>query len=401
MTRNKLVVLCSLALIVGCSDDSGEKTDSGADKGVPTEAGADQNGNGPGLTGTVKDAKGVVVEGALVEAGGKTAYTTSQGVYTLDQLTAGAVTVKVAQDWFQDKSESATVAASGMTTLNITIDEHPLKVEAADKTLADTYNTTFDWTTDTISIVILPKPSRKALDNAIYYRNPALFRDTSNEKAVTPSPQPTITGTGAKNFAFPTTASKEALDLSTIVDSLDQTPLTTAEQADWMMYKPMFTWLADWDATKVQAMNEAGVAIRQQTWGDSTAVRPQDIEQVFLHGKEIWVQVVFENFVKLGSGIADDDGDGRKEIYARLATEHYTDEVINKLTADYITPTFDTHGMSKEINNSLNELYTTTAAEVEKYIAQPFDVPSVGQITYPFVVLKHSGGQKNVLLVGP
>lgn len=398
--RNMLAALVFTALCVGCSDDNG-KTDSRVDQG-PTEGGPDQHiPAGPGLMGVVKDAKGVPVEGAKLEVSGKRAYSDAQGKYTLEPLTPGAVTVHVAQDWFQDKSVSATVKDAGMTTLDIAIDEHPLKLEPADKTLADGYNATFDWTKDTISIVILPAPTRRDLDNAVYFRNPALFRDTSGETAITPSPQPTIGGS-AQNFTFPTAGTKEALDNTSIVDTLDATPLTADEKAAWMMYKPMFNWLTDWDATKITALNDAAVAVRQQTWGASGAVRPQDIEQVFIHGKEIWVQVVFEDFVKLGSGITDSDGDGREEVYARLAAEHYTDEIVTKLSSDYVTqPSLDTHGMSKELNLSLNDLYTTTAAEVDRYIAQPFDVSGVGQISYPFVVLKHSGGKQNVLLVGP
>jgi len=61
--------------------------------------------------------------------------------------------------------------------------------------------------------------------------------------------------------------------------------------------------------------------------------------------------------------------------------------------------TFATHGLSIEVSKSLNELYSTTGAHVERYIGQPFDVPNLGTITYPFVVLRHSAGQENVILV--
>lgn len=49
----------------------------------------------------------------------------------------------------------------------------------------------------------------------------------------------------------------------------------------------------------------------------------------------------------------------------------------------------------------LNPTPEESAAEVDRYIGQPFDVPDLGQIKYPFVVLVHSSGQNNVLLVGP
>ena len=390
-----LLICCSL--LGGCSEDPAARDGGPSGDSTPTEGGA----GGPGLTGTVQDVKGVAVGGVQLEVGSETAFTTDKGVYDLKNLTPGPVTVKVTQSWFKDKSVSATVEASGMTTLNITIEEHPLTLDPADKTLADSYNQTFDYTQDKISIVVVPRPSRKELDNAIYYRNPALYRDTSSEKDLTPSPQPDIASGTAKDFTFQTSGGGEALELSSIVDKLDDTPLTKDEKVDYLMWRPMMNWLKEWDASQLGGLPDAEGAVRQQGWGDANAVNPQAIEQVFVHGKELWVQVVFEAFVKLGSGVTDSDGDGRVEIYAKLAAAQYSDAIVTKLQTDYIQPTFDTHGLSKEVNQSLNELYTTTAAQVEKYIAQPFEVTGVGTISYPFMVLKHSEGQQNVLLVGP
>jgi hypothetical protein len=111
--------------------------------------------------------------------------------------------------------------------------------------------------------------------------------------------------------------------------------------------------------------------------------------------------VIFAGFVQLGPGINDDDGDGAKEIYARIAPVHYSSAVIDKLAMEYGKTVFTTHGLSKEVVKSLNELYSTTAAQIERFIGQPFELPGVGTFKYPFVVLRHSGGQKNVILVAP
>jgi len=406
LTRALLLIICGVGLVlwVGCSEDPKGRSDGGGGgDGLPTEGGTPQ---GPGLMGTVKDTADVPVEGVKVEVGGQMAFTTFEGKYTLDKLklTPGQVTVQLTQDWFKSQTETATVQDTGMTTLDVTIEEHPLKLDPADETLAKSYASTFDWTTDTISIVIVRQPTRKELDNAIYYHNPALYRDTSSTSPVTPSPQPTIGAGGAQNFTFQTGGGAEALDNTSIVDTIDKTPLTTAEQQGWMMWRPMMNWLKDWDlsSTKVVGLNDAGAAVSQQSWG-TNAVMPQAIEQVYLHGSEIWVQVVFEDFVKLGSGITDSDGDGRKEVYAKVNTDHYTQEVVTALQDEYVTPTFNTHGLSKEINNALNELYSATSAEMLKYIGQSFDVPNVGKIQYPFAVVNHTGAndKKNVLLVGP
>lgn len=396
-TRALLCLFGLCALIIGCSEETTERPDGGTTQDGTT---TDDIGTGPALRGVVKDSKGAPVESAKVEVGSVSAFTDMQGKYTVKDVTPGAATVKVTQDWFKEKTESVTIKDVGATDLDIAIEEHPLKIDPADQTLADTYNQTFDWTKDKVSVVVLPSPTRKNLDNAVYYHNPALYRDTSGEAKVTPSPLPSIGAGGGKNFKF-TVEGKgvEALDASTISDD---NPLTAAEKKDYLMFRPMLNWLLNWDATKPADLNAVGVAVRQQNWG-SNAVRPQEIEQVYLKGgTEIWVKVVFENFVELGSGITDKDGDGRKEIYAKVDPQLYTSEIVTKLNDEYIKPTYDTHGMSRQINDSLNELYTTTAAEIEKYIGQSFDLPdSKGTIQYPFVVLKHSEGQQNVLLVGP
>jgi hypothetical protein len=400
-----LLFACGL-LLGGCSEDPAKRdkdgsADTGGD-GTPTEGGTQDLPAGPALMGVIKDGAGEPVEGVMIDVDGTQAFSDSDGKYVVASLTAGAATAKFTQDWFQEKTESVTIQDTAATTLDVTMDEHPLKLDPADKTLADTYNKTFDWTTDTVSIVVMPKPTRKELDNAIYFHNPALYRDTSGDTLNATQTLPSI-GTSAKDFDFEAQNGKQVLDAATIKDKLDDTALDAAAKGDWMMWKPLLTYLKDWDAQKAADINDAGVAVRQQTWGDQNAVRPQDIERVYLYNDELWVEVVFEGFVKVGSGITDSDGDGRKEVFGKMAADHYSADVIKKVKDEYLgQAALNTHGMSKEINHSLNELYTSTAAEVEKYIGQQYDLGGgKGTISYPFVVLKHSNNEINVLLVGP
>jgi hypothetical protein len=356
-----------------------------------------------GLTGAVTDKTGGPVVGAKVEVGGVSIFTDAKGKYSLTGLIPGAATVNVTQQWFQPLAQSVTLI-DGPTPLNVILDEMPLKVEPADRALVDLYNQTFDWTKQTIAMAIVSTPTRRAFDNAVYFHNPALYRDTSTQAPLTPSPLPEISGGIAANFTFPVGSGankgQEALDLTTVVDSIKETPLGPTEPTDFMMWNSMVNWLTEWDAAKSVTLKVAGLAVRQQGWGGN-AVRPQEIEKVYLEPttNRLWVKVVFENFVQLGAGITDDDGDGRKEIYAAVTSTHYGSEVVEALVGNYIKTTFSTHGMSKEVTKSLNEIYSTTGAQVERYIGQPFEVPSVGTITYPFVVLRHSAGQKNVILV--
>jgi hypothetical protein len=167
-----------------------------------------------------------------------------------------------------------------------------------------------------------------------------------------------------------------------------------------MMWKSMINWLTEWDAAKSVTLKLVGVAVRQQGWGGN-AVLPQEIEKVFVdpNTNKLWVKVVFENFVQLGPGITDDDGDGRKEIYAAVASAHYTSEIVDALVNTYAKTTFSTHGFADQVTKGLNELYSTTGAHVEGYIGQLFEVPGLGTIIYPFVVLGHTGGKENVILM--
>lgn len=400
VARSFIACVWVVTLAVGCSGSSAEPSPI-----VDADAtGASEAGAGASLAGTVTDRAGIPVVGAKVEAGAVSVFSDAQGHYALAGLTPGAITVDVTQVWFKPLEQSVTLTGGGPTPWDVTLDEMPLRVDPADRALAGIYNQTFDWTKQTISIAIAETPTRCAFDNAIYFHNPALYRDTSAQLPLTPSPQPVISGGIAQNFSFPiisgTSPAEEALDLSSIVDSIKDTPLGPTEPTNYMMWKSMINWLTEWDAAKSVTLKLVGVAVRQQGWGGN-AVLPQEIEKVFVdpNTNKLWVKVVFENFVQLGAGITDDDGDGRKEIYAAVASAHYTSEIVDALVNTYAKTTFSTHGLADQVTKGLNELYSTTGAHVECYIGQPFEVPGLGTITYPFVVLRHSAGQENVILM--
>jgi hypothetical protein len=420
VTSAMVVSICAL-LTSACSSGQAEPADGGPEDvalptgneagtggettGMVSEAGSEASGSGA-LAGTVADLAGVPVLGAKIEAGGVSVFSDAQGKYTLAGIVPGPVTVRVTQAWFQPLEQLVVVSPAGATAWNAALTEMPFQVLAEDRALADAYNATFDWTKQTISVAVAPRPTRCAFDNAVYLHNPALYRDTSTQAPVTPAPQPQIAAGVATGFTFPvvsgTNKGQEALDLTTIADAIAGTPLGPSEPADHMVWKSMVNWLSEWSAAKSVTVKLAGLAVQGQGWG-SNAIRPQDIEKVFLEPGtgRIWVKVVFEDFVQLGPGIADDDGDGRKEIYAALGSTHYTAEIVDALAGTYMKATFNTHGLSKELSKSLNELYSTTAAKLEGTIGQPFTLPGLGTFTYPFVVLRHSAGQKNVILLAP
>jgi hypothetical protein len=414
LSLTSIVALAFAPALSACSSSASGGAEAGADAAVDAageagnaaEAGGEA-GTGLGLAGTIKDQGGVAVATAKVEAAGVMTFSDTQGKYALTIPAAGPVTVKVTRDWFKPLEASVTVAASGVTPHDITIDEMPLQLLPADQALATAYNQTFDWTRQSVSIAVVARPTRRDFDNAVYFHNPALYRrDLAQQPALTPSPLPDIAGGAAANFTFPLKSGanqgKEALEVGSIVDSLKDTPFGPSEPADFLIWTPTVNWLAEVDAARAADLKAVGTAVLQQTWG-SNALRPQQLEKVYLDRaqKSIWVKVVFASFVQLGPGITDNDGDGWKEVYAKVASTQYTAAVFDQLATEYGKTVLGTHGLSKEVSKSLSEIYSTTSAQVERFIGQPYEAPGTGTIMYPFVVLKHSGGERNVILVAP
>jgi hypothetical protein len=408
-----LLPVCALALVLGCGSDAGNpqgfdgappSVDANPDVSPGMDGSADGGAAGT-LSGVVTDQVGVPIVGAKVESGAAWVLSDGQGLYTLGPVDSGQITVDVSRDWFKPFQVEVNVSASGDTHLDIALTEMPLTLDPADVALANTYNATFDWTKQILSIAIATTATRRNFDNAVYRHNPALYRDTSAQAAVVPSPLPQIVGGAAMNMSFPIRGGandgKEALDLASVVDSISDTPVAAMENTDYMLWTPMINWLTEWDPAKSSDLKVAGVAVRQQGWG-STAQRPQDIERVFLDSANgaLWVEVVFTNFVQLGDGITDNDGDGYREVFAKVGSAYFTQEILDKLVG-YMQTRYTTNAMSKEVTKALRELYTSTSAQVIKIIGQPYDILGLGTIQYPFVVLQHAHGQVNVILQGP
>ena len=397
--------LCSTliaAAVSGCSDNTeNPPTDGGADQGNTSSDG--KLASGPRLVGTLKDARDEPIGDATVAIGDKTTLSGYDGRYSLEGLSAGAAEAKISAAWFASKTLSVTIAAEQETVLDTVLDALPLALESADVSLAETFATSYDPSTATAYVAVVTAPTRRQLDNAVHFQNPASYRDRSTEPALIPSPLPVVAdGTGA-NFAFQVDGT-DALVATTIVDSWAATGLPDTAALDFYSWAPALSWLKAKDAAEASGLNKLHNAVRLQNWGGN-AVAPQAIEHAYLYDGQLWVKIVFEPFVALGEGISDSDGDGKKEVFAQVEAALLSSAAYDLLTGDYSAKRYDTLGLREQLAETLNDLYSTTNLTILQAIGEPYTLEGVGTFAYPFVVHQQMGLKGNkiigVTLVNP
>jgi hypothetical protein len=271
------------------------------------------------LIGTVSDANQNGIGDAEVKVGDLSATTDYTGAYTIQDVPEGSVTAEVQAEWFEDKSEATTITAGQDNTLDITLSAKALQVTAGDKAIEEAYNESFDWTTDKLSIIYIAPPTRANIDRGLYFRNPALFRDTSGEAPVT---------AGDWDFPLPDGApnqGQQAFEEGSIVDSICKTPLSREERERALLWEPAVKlFLTKWDIDKAQGLYYVTYAVEGQKWGGASTFPPQTLQRVYLHEGEIWVEVVFEHWVGFSNKVSDSNGDGYNEFFAKVAPAHYT-----------------------------------------------------------------------------
>lgn len=171
------------------------------------------------------------------------------------------------------------------------------------------------------------RPTRAALDFAAWHQN-VMQRDPAKLPHQPPAPAPAL---GELHFGV--------LAAESIVERLDQTPLSPAELRRPMAWEPMTTWLLAQDYDHAVPLAVAGWTIAEQRWADDRVEEAyQRIATAWLHADELWVQVDLAPWADFLSGAADDDGDGDgyREFYARLA-EPAPPEALALLRDDYLT----------------------------------------------------------------
>jgi len=342
------------------------------------------------LSGTITDANQNPVGDALVTVGALSGTTDHTGAYSIADVPEGSATVEVTADWFEDHSEDTSITAGQDNTLDITLTAKTLQVLEGDKAIEEAYNQGFDWTTDKLSIIYIAPPTRANIDRGLYFRNPALFRDTSGESPVTAGAWEFPIPDGAPNAGLP------AFEEGSIVDSICDTPLTKEEMARALLWEPAVKLFLGISAEDLYYVT---YAVEGQKWGGTSTFPPQTLQRLYLHEGEIWVEVVFEDWVSFENKVTDSNDDGYNEIFAKVAADHYDSTVYGQLSGDYLTKQYDTLGLREDLNIMLDNLYSRTNPEITSVIGVPYDVPGQGTIQYPFAVLTHSDNSVNVLLV--
>ncbi len=288
-------------------------------------------------------------------------------------------------------------------------------VTAADMALMESYNQDFDWSTDKIAIRYLTGPTYSEAHKALYSRNPGLYRDMSTEPDIVPNPLPDIQAGTASGFDFTLSggdnSGQQVLDNTSIVDTMAETAISGPEQAQALLWSPAVTvFLKDWDITLSTNLYYADLAVKGQTWENAQAnLPPQKIEHCYLHDGDLWVELVFEDHLSLGSGITDSNGDGYREIYAQIKPEHFTEAVYNQLAGDYSTMKYNEASLHDLIaggasSGIIDELYSIFPMELGSGIGIPYVITDLGTIAYPFMVINGMSPKQDyavVLLVAP
>jgi hypothetical protein len=192
-----------------------------------------------------------------------------------------------------------------------------------------TLNPNYDRATSRVLVREIAEPTRANLDYAAWVGNMILF-DTAKVEVHPQVVVPESLGFGGL--------------LADVRTSLDATPLTAAEQASPMAWKPVENLWQAWNFEVSGPLVSRIQQISQQRWGDTsqTSLPFQQVVALYLHhaakGDEIWVRLEFQPWMKSHlSGIADRDGDGFPDVWARLAAQELDPRMVAELRGGYST----------------------------------------------------------------
>lgn len=152
-------------------------------------------------------------------------------------------------------------------------------------------------------------PTMANLDYAAYNANPVRFDPIPNSPKP-PTPAPTLS-----TITFGTA-------LLQTYDALSKTPLTAAEKEQPMAWIALQNRL--WEVVKTDAFGALASKINGEKWGDPSIFQPfQEVVAVYQHkagdSTEFYVRIDVTPWVTFIKGLKDDNNDGIKNFYGKLA----------------------------------------------------------------------------------
>lgn len=194
--------------------------------------------------------------------------------------------------------------------------------------------------------------------------------------------------------------------LADVKTSIDATPLTAREKASPLAWKPVENLWQIWNFQVAGPLVSRMEQIPQARWGDTSQVSVpfQEIAALYLHhadkGDEIWIHLEFPPWMKAHlSGIADRDGDGFPDVWARIAAPELRPEMVALLRGDYTTKVL-TRAQAVQWANELAALwypiYNTDMVDLSREpsfpqsATEPEVVKELGglKVEHPFAVIR-------------
>ncbi|GIX06876.1 MAG: hypothetical protein KatS3mg115_1279 [Candidatus Poribacteria bacterium] len=187
-------------------------------------------------------------------------------------------------------------------------------------------NRDYDRRSSALLLRAVRRPTRAALDFAAYDRNVLYYRPL--DRAPVPLP---VRELRELNFGV--------LEPGSLVDRLEETPLTPEERAAPLAWEPLIEYLLAWNFDEGKRLAEAGWAVEEHTWTDDFVPVPyQRIVRLYFHQEgqrlESWVQIEFQPWVS-SVPAQDEDEDGYREVYGRLKEGFLSPAILERIRTDY------------------------------------------------------------------
>ncbi|HUU00975.1 MAG TPA: hypothetical protein VM425_06005 [Myxococcota bacterium] len=213
-----------------------------------------------------------------------------------------------------------------------------------------TLNQGYDRLSSRVLVRKISRPTRANLDYAAYHANVM----TLNPEPKQATPPAAGVPSAAKLF-------DGVLVPGSIVASIDQTPLSSAERKQPVAYSPLVDFLSRWDYAQAGPLDEARTAVRAESWGGRKSIQltSQEITELYRHasttdpgGEQWWVKIEFAPWARLFTDMPDEDGDGVPEMYGCLKPKLVTKTIVDQTNKEYAGKLLD----AVEVKTWINEL---------------------------------------------